>query len=51
MGSSGDHVRKGERVDHVDVEGGELGRMVLSGRAEVRLDSEEPHLVQIPGYL
>ena len=51
MGSSGDHVREGEWVDHVDVEGGEYGRMVLSSRAKVRLDSEQSYLAHIPEYL
>ena len=51
MGSSGDHIREGEWVDYVDVEGGECGRMVVSGRAEVRLDSERSHLAHVPEYL
>jgi hypothetical protein len=32
VGGSGDHVREGERVDHVDVEGGGCGRMVVSSQ-------------------
>ena len=39
VGGAGDIVRKGERVDHVDLEDGAGGRVVLYGRAEVRLDT------------
>ena len=39
VGGASDYIRKGERVDHVDVEDGAGGRVVLHGRAEVRLDT------------
>ena len=38
-------------MDHVDVEGGAGGRMVVPGRVEVRLDPPGSHIVQIPAHL
>lgn len=38
VGGAGDIVREGEWVGHVDVENGAGGRVVLYGRAELRLD-------------
>lgn len=51
VGGAGDIVREGERVGHVDVEDGAGGRVVLYGRAEVRLDPYGPYLAPIPEHL
>ena len=51
VGGSGHHVRKGERLDHVDVEDGGCGRMVVSSRLGLWLDSEQPYFVRISQHL
>ena len=50
-GGQGNNVREGEWVDHVDVEDGASGRVVISSWPEVWLDSEQPYLPPIPQYL
>jgi hypothetical protein len=47
----GHNVREGERVDHVDVEGGAGGRVVISSWPGVWLDSGRSYLPPIPKYL
>ena len=51
LGSAGDHVREGVGVGAVDVEGGERGRLVVSGWAQGWVDSTEPDAAEVPDDL
>jgi hypothetical protein len=51
VGGSSRHIRKGERVDHVDVEDGTSGRVVLLGWIGVWMDPQRPYCARGPGHL